>query len=110
MSAQEDYERLEKALLELENDLKPSQPRSRKTWTPRDDYRIAFRKAIQEFWQSTWSISGVDEKTTMREAFWGGDDPSIDMRWWFGWIDVCGLLGLSADILYLKRCIQAEPR
>ena len=85
MSAQEDYERLEKALFEIEeHNLKPPQPRSRKTWTPRSDYRIAFRKAIQQFWQSTWSISGVDEKTTMREAFWGGDDPSIGMRWCFG--------------------------
>ena len=90
MSAQEDYERLEKALLKLENNLKPSKPRSRKTWTPRSGLHIAFRKAIQQFWQSTWSISGVDEKTTMREAFWGGDDPQhryevvvrLDRRLW----------------------------
>lgn len=90
MSAQEDYERLEKALLEIETRLEPPRPRSRKAWTPRNEYRIAFRNAIQQFWQSTWSIAGVDEKTTMREAFWDGDDPQnrhvvvvrLDRRLW----------------------------
>ena len=93
MSAQEDYERLERALLELEQGgLMRTSWQSRKLWDPREAQRqrTAFRKAIQEFWQSTMRISGIDEKTTMREFFWERDDPTdrhavvvrLDRRLW----------------------------
>ncbi len=75
MSAQEDYERLERALLELEQSgLMRTSWQSRKAWSPREErkQRTAFRSAIQDFWKSRLDVT------------WHSGHPLMDTFFWYG--------------------------
>ena len=73
------YERLEKALFELEKNLLCSAPRTgRKEWCPREDFRrrADFRAVIERFWFEPFDVVGYSSAPSMDEKFWSGDADS----------------------------------